>query len=81
MAVNAIHMTDTPPVRYEQWYWEKCVKSVANYTRQDAREFLELAATVPIRATIECHPLAEANHALVRLKRGEVHGAAVLEVR
>jgi propanol-preferring alcohol dehydrogenase len=80
VAVNAIHMTDTPPVRYEQLYWEKSIKSVANFTRQDAQEFLQLAASVPIRAEVERYTLQEANDALLRVKRGEVRGAAVLSV-
>ena len=47
-------------------------------TSEDAREFLELAAEIPVRTAVEEHPLAEANLALARLERGEVGGAAVL---
>jgi len=56
------------------------VRSVANYTRQDAREFLELAAAIPVRADVERFPLDGVNDALARIRRGEVHGAAVLEL-
>jgi propanol-preferring alcohol dehydrogenase len=51
---------------------------VANFTRQDAREFLTLAAEIPVRTAVEEHPLEDANVALARLARGEVQGAAVL---
>jgi propanol-preferring alcohol dehydrogenase len=51
-----------------------------NYTRRDAEEFLDLAARIPIHAQTELHPLDEANEALLRVKRGEVRGAAVLQV-
>ena len=51
---------------------------MANFTRQDARELLDLAAAIPIRTVYEAHPLADANLALARLRRGEISGAAVL---
>ena len=80
LAINAIHMTDMPPLAYDDLYWERTVRSVANYTRQDAMEFLALAAEIPVRAGIERFPLARVNEALARIKRGEVHGAAVVEM-
>jgi propanol-preferring alcohol dehydrogenase len=80
LAINAIHMTDIPSLTYEALYWERKVRSVTNYTRQDAREFLALAAEIPVRADIERYALEDANEALLRVKRGQVHGAAVLEV-
>ncbi len=78
LAVNAVYASDIPSFPYDKLYWERTVRSVANYTRDDAREFLALAAEVGIRADTETQPLSEANEALVRLKRGEVRGAAVL---
>ncbi|MGH9317332.1 MAG: zinc-dependent alcohol dehydrogenase family protein [Thermoanaerobaculia bacterium] len=78
LAVNAIHMSPIPSFEYRTLYGERTVRSVMNYTRQDAIEFLELAARIPIRAATECFPLEEANEALLRVKRGQVHGAAVL---
>jgi propanol-preferring alcohol dehydrogenase len=54
------------------------VRSVANLTRQDAVEFLELAPKVPVRSHVVPMPLAEANTALARLRSGELTGAAVL---
>ncbi|MBI5533075.1 MAG: zinc-dependent alcohol dehydrogenase family protein [Deltaproteobacteria bacterium] len=81
VAVNAIHMTDLPALRYEQIYWEKAVRSVANFTRQDAREFLALAAEIPVRADTERFSLEDANEALIRVKAGAIRGAAVLDAR
>ena len=80
VAVNAIHMTPIPPLDYELLYGERVVRSVMNYTRGDAEEFLELAAKIPVRAEVELFPLEAAADALLRVKRGEVHGAAVLEI-
>ncbi|TAK55523.1 MAG: zinc-binding alcohol dehydrogenase family protein [Dehalococcoidia bacterium] len=80
LAINAIHMTDVPPLAYDDLYWERTVRSVANYTRQDAREFLDLAAEIPVRAGIERFSPDGVNDALARIKRGEVHGAAVIEM-
>jgi len=54
------------------------VRSVANLTRDDATEFLELAPQVPVKTTIETFPLEDANEALARLREGRLTGAAVL---
>ena len=78
VAINAIHLDRVPEFPYDLLWWERCIRSVANVTRQDAREFIELAAAIPVRADIEVHPLADANLALQRVASGEVHGAAVL---
>lgn len=80
LAINAIHMSDVPLLSYDDLYWERTVRSVANYTRQDAGEFLELAAAIPVRAGIERFPLDGVNDALGHIERGEVHGAAVVEM-
>ena len=81
VAVNAIHMSPIPTFPYETLYGERSVRSVMNYTRKDAEEFLQLAARIPVRAEIESFPLAEANRALLGVKRGEIRGAAVLDAR
>jgi propanol-preferring alcohol dehydrogenase len=73
-----IHMSDLPSFPYELLWGERSVRSVANLTRQDGREFLELAPAVPVRTEIETHRLEAANVALDRLRRGDVRGAAVL---
>jgi len=73
-----IHMSDIPAFPYELLWGERVLRSVANLTRRDGEEFLELAPRVPIRTEVEAFPLAQANEALDRLRRGEVRGAAVL---
>ena len=78
LAVNAVHASDIPSFPYDLLYWERTVRSVTNFTREDAREFLALAADIGMRVETELHPLRDANEVLVRLKRGEVQGAAVL---
>lgn len=81
LAVNAIHMSPIPSLEYRKLYGERAVRSVMNFTRRDAEEFLDLAAKVPVRAETERFRLEEANDALLRIKRGEVRGAAVLAIR
>ena len=78
LAINAIHMSPIPEMDYSLIYGERTVRSVANLTRQDAEELLQLAAEIPIRTDVELYPLEEANRVLQRLKRAEVRGAAVL---
>ena len=78
VAVNAIHMSPLPSFEYELLYGERAIRSVMNYTRRDADEFLELAGRIPIRAMVEAFPLEGANEALLRVKRGAIDGAAVL---
>jgi propanol-preferring alcohol dehydrogenase len=78
VVINAIHLDGIPAFDYDDLWWERSIRSVANVTRADATEYLELAATIPIRTEIEVHPLAEGNTALGRLERGEIAGAAVL---
>ena len=78
VAINAIHLDRIPQFSYDLLWWEREVRSVANVTRQDAREFLQLARTIPIRTDIETFPLSAANEALRRLKQGSLSGTAVL---
>jgi propanol-preferring alcohol dehydrogenase len=80
VAVNAIHLDRVPELDYADLWWERSLRSVANFTRQDAREFLALASSIPVRTEIETFPLEEANAALKRLSRGEIRGAAVLRM-
>ena len=75
---GGIHMSDIPSFPYRLLWEERRLCSVANLTRKDAVEFLELAPRVPVRTETEEFPLAEANEALRRLKQGELDGAAVL---
>ena len=80
VAVNAIHMSAIPSFPYATLAGERGVRSVMNFTRRDAEDFLALAAEIPVRAEVEPYPLQEANEALLRVKRGAVRGAAVLTV-
>ena len=80
VAINAIHLDTLPAMPYEDLWWERSIRTVANVTRQDAAEFLELAARIRITTDVETHPLADANVALARLAAGEVRGTAVLVV-
>ncbi len=80
VAINAIHMSEIPPLDYQDLYGERAIRSVQNYTRADARELLDLAAAIPLRVETEVFPLEQANEALGRIKRGEVRGAAVLTI-
>ncbi len=73
-----IHMSDIPSFSYDLLWGERVVRSVANLTRQDGLEFLELAARMPLRVNTQTYPLAEANQALEDLRAGRVAGAAVL---
>jgi propanol-preferring alcohol dehydrogenase len=73
-----IHMSDIPSFAYELLWEERSVRSVANLTRQDGNDFMEVALRAPIRAEVTPYPLAEANAALDALRAGRVRGAAVL---
>jgi len=75
---GGIHMSDIPSFPYEILWEERVLRSVANLTRDDAREFLALAPKVPVKATVVPMPLSQANEALARLRMGELTGAAVL---
>ena len=78
VAINAIHLDRVPSFSYDLLWLERNLVSVANYTREDAREFLALAAKIPVRTETDVFPLDEANDALARLRRGEINGAAVI---
>jgi propanol-preferring alcohol dehydrogenase len=75
-----IHMSDIPSFPYSLLWGERSVRSVANLTRQDAIEFLQLAPTVPVKTQVQPYALADANRALADLREGRVNGAAVLDV-
>ncbi len=78
VAINAIHLDTLPAMPYEDLWWERSLRSVANVTREDAREFLTLAARIGLVTDVEVHPLGDANVALARLAAGKVAGTAVL---
>jgi len=76
-----IHMSDIPSFPYSELWEERVLRSVANLTRADAHEFLELAPQVPVRTTVQEFALEEAEAALDCLRAGKIEGAAVLRVR
>jgi propanol-preferring alcohol dehydrogenase len=86
LVVNAIRKEDVDQesllkLDYASHLWmEKEIKSVANVTRQDVREFLALAAEAGIRPEVQEYPLEEANQALLELRQGKIRGAKVLKV-
>ncbi len=73
-----IHMSPIPEFEYDLLWGERVVRSVANLTRQDGQEFLELAPKIPIETEVEQFPLEQANEALALVKAGDFRGAAVL---
>ena len=78
VALAGITMTPIPEMDYSLIYGERIIRSVANSTRQDARELLELAAQVLVRTEVTPYPLEEANRALADMKHSRVEGAGVL---
>jgi propanol-preferring alcohol dehydrogenase len=81
VALAGIYMSPVPPMDYgKHLYDERCIRSVANSTRRDGEELLELAAKIPIRTSVTRFPLTQANEALLALKTGKITGAAVLAV-
>ena len=86
LVINAIRKEDVDKdallgLDYPSHLWlEKEIKSVANVTRSDVREFLRVAAEIPLKPEVREYDLADANRALVELKRGGIRGAKVLRV-
>jgi propanol-preferring alcohol dehydrogenase len=73
-------MSDIPSFPYRILWEERILRSVANLTRRDGEEFLDLARRIPVRIEAEAFPLAAANEALQSLRDGRIRGAAVLIV-
>jgi len=80
VALAGITMSAVPAMDYSLLYHERVLRSVANSTRQDAHEFLALAAQIPVHTQIQTFALADANQALQELKHGRINGAAVLQI-
>lgn len=81
VAINAIHLDEIPRFDYEQLWWERQLRSVANVTRADVADLLGLAAAIPIRTEFEVFDLAGVNDALLRIATGRISGAAVLRLQ
>jgi propanol-preferring alcohol dehydrogenase len=75
-----IHMSDIPSFPYDLLWMERQIRSVANLTRRDGEEFLQIAPKVPVRTEVQPYPLADANRALDDLAHGRIQGAAVLTI-
>lgn len=74
-----IHMSDIPSLPYKDLWGERQIRSVANLTRQDARDFLELAPAIRLKMRTTVYALTDANRALDDLRSGRLKGAAVLK--
>ncbi len=75
-----IHMSDIPSFPYDILWGERILRSVANLTRRDGREFLKAAPEIPVHTEVTVYPLEQANEALAALREGRVQGAVVLQV-
>jgi propanol-preferring alcohol dehydrogenase len=79
VAINAIHLDRIPQFDYDVLLWgERQIRSVANMTRDDARDFLELAAQIGLQPEVTAFPLARVNDALRAVKSDAIDGAAVV---
>lgn len=78
VAINAIHLDRIPQLDYDDLWWERSLRSVANVTRADVREFLDLVGPADVRTSFETLPLSDAAIALERVRTGDVSGSLVL---
>ena len=78
---GGIHMSDIPSFPYELLWGERVVRSVANLTRRDGEDFLDLAPRIPIRTKVTTFALEDTQHALDELRAGDFTGSAVVQVR
>lgn len=79
VAINAIHLDRMPQFDYDHLLWgERQIRSVANMTRGDARDFLQLAAEIKLRPKVTSFSLDQANEALVAVKSDAIDGAAAI---
>ena len=79
VAINAIHLDRMPEFDYDSLLWgERQIRSVANMTRADARDFLDIAAKIGLKPKVTVFPLEQANQALLAVKNDHINGAAVI---
>jgi propanol-preferring alcohol dehydrogenase len=81
LVLGGIYMSPIPSFPYELIYRERTISSVANNTRQDGVDFIQLAAEIPIKTEVQVFPLEHANEALQALKHDGIRGAGVLRIR
>jgi propanol-preferring alcohol dehydrogenase len=80
LVLGGIHMSPIPSFPYDLIYQERCIRSVANNTREDGRDFMKIAAAIPIHTEVQVFPLDQANQALEALKHDGIRGAGVLKI-
>ena len=81
VALAGVTMSPIPELDYDELvYWERGIRSVANFTRADAEELLAMAVEIRIETTVETFPLKDANDALLAMRRSEIDGSGVLVV-
>ena len=80
LVLGGIHMSPIPSFDYSLIYGERVIRSVANNTREDGRDFLQEAAQILVRTHLQTFALEDANEALIALKHDAIKGAAVLVV-
>jgi propanol-preferring alcohol dehydrogenase len=79
VAINAIHLDRIPEFDYDRLLWgERQIRSVANMTRSDARDFLQIASEIGLRPKVTTFPLDQANEALAAIEADAIDGAAVI---
>jgi propanol-preferring alcohol dehydrogenase len=79
VAINAIHLDRIPEFDYDRLLWgERQIRSVANMTRSDARDFLQIASEIGLHPTVTAFPLHQVNEALIAIKNDSINGAAVI---
>ncbi len=78
---GGIHMSDIPSFPYKLLWEERVLRSIANLTRKDALEFLQIAERIPLQVKVNLYPLEKANQALQDLKEGKFSGSAVLQIK
>lgn len=78
VVINAIHMSDIPPIHYQDLYYEKSIQSVTHGTRKDVTELFSLLQECPIHTKVETFPLIHINQALLKLKKSELRAAGVI---
>ncbi|MHA1728211.1 MAG: zinc-dependent alcohol dehydrogenase family protein [Promethearchaeota archaeon] len=80
LAINAIYLSDIPPISWDLLWHERKIISVANVTSQDAVDFLRIASEIPVKTETTVYPLEKANQALKDMKESRINGAAVLKI-
>ena len=80
LVLGGIHMSAVPQFEYDLIYFERSIRSVANNTRDDGREFLREAAAIPVRTSVTTFGLGNVNDALIALKNDAIKGAGVIKI-